>query len=518
MQARLRDPCRGSRRQQASPPNRPAYNRPRKRAAASGNIQRHNTPHRTIPANAPPLSLLTQRPTHAHTPDTPHHPRHSTTRTHPPRGAPRPAARPPHPVARTRPPRTPQKTQAQPPPAPECSRRELFPPADANPHNLTHCRTPAQPSPEGEGHNPVPPSPGAADQIRPPGRQVTTGPPQPAAPDLPSKDMPSILPAVAAAKAAAHKPARITAQPASTTSSSSSASSTSPTSSSDPPPRRPHPQGHSKSQAAAPRTGPPTPTQATQAPPQRTGKTPDPTSAPSHLRTEVLLNTGNMYLGTVLGDPGVYILSNRSREHTIPLHGVESLALGPPPPKHQHQHISGDKRTQAPDGGKKAHQRTPAHITVHPAGHLPKDFGTERHIVLEGQAHHIITAALYTLAADERHSDPTTIRAIPPPPQGPQDPVTPFHIDQLLSRRATPHLHPSRIELAIASWDTLDTPPQQPAIHILKADAQRWVLHWAHGVLMAAQAYTPDIDPEDPPRGWQQLLEATTLTGRDYAP
>ena len=65
--------------------------------------------------------------------------------------------------------------------------------------------------------------------------------------------------------------------------------------------------------------------------------------------------TGNMYLGTVPGDPGIYILPNRSREHAIPLHGVESLALGPPPPKHQHQHIPGDKRTQAPDGGKKAH-------------------------------------------------------------------------------------------------------------------------------------------------------------------
>ena len=107
---------------------------------------------------------------------------------------------------------------------------------------------------------------------------------------------------------------------------------------------------------------------------------------------------------------------------------------------------------------------------------------------------------------------------MPPPPQGPKDPVTPFHINQLLSRRATPHLHPSRIELAIASWDTLDTPSQQPAIHILKADAQWWVLHWAHGVFMAAQAYTPEIDPEDPPRGRQRLLQATTLTGREGAP
>ena len=228
--------------------------------------------------------------------------------------------------------------------------------------------------------------------------------------------------------------------------------------------------------------------------------------------------TGNMYLGTVPGDPGIYILPNRSREHAIRLHGVESLALGPPPPKHQHQHIPGDKRTQAPDGGKKAHQRALAHITVDPAAHLPKDFGTEHHIVLEGQAQHIITAALYTLPAHERHWDPTTIPAMPPPPQSPKDPVTPFHIDQLLSRKALPHLHPSRIPLAIASWDTLDTPPQQPAIHILKADAQWWVLHWAHGVSMAAQAYTPEIDPEDPPRGQQRLLQATTLTGREVAP
>ena len=99
------------------------------------------------------------------------------------------------------------------------------------------------------------------------------------------------------------------------------------------------------------------------------------------------------------------------------------------------------------------------------------------------------TSNLYTLATHECHWDPTTIPAMPPPPQGPKDPVTPFHIDQLLSRRATPHLHPSRIELTIASWDTLDTPPKQPAIHILKAEAQWWVLHWAHRVLMAAQAY-----------------------------
>ena len=211
--------------------------------------------------------------------------------------------------------------------------------------------------------------------------------------------------------------------------------------------------------------------------------------------------TGNMYLDTIPGDPGIYILPNRSREHAIPLHGVESLALEAPPPKHVHQYIPGDKRAQARDREKKTHQRALAHITVHPTAHLPKDFGTERHIVLEGQAHHIITAALYTLAAQEHHWDPPSISAMLPPPQGPSDPVTPFHIHQLLRRRATPNLHPSRIELAIASWDTLDTPPQEPAVHILKADAQWWVLHWAHGVLMAAQAYTPEIDAKEPPRG-----------------
>ena len=104
--------------------------------------------------------------------------------------------------------------------------------------------------------------------------------------------------------------------------------------------------------------------------------------------------TGNMYLGTVPGDLGRYILPYRSREHAIPLHGVESLALGPPRTYHQHQHILGDKQTQAPDWGKKAQQRALAHISVHPTAHLPKDFGTERHIVLEGQANHIVTAAL----------------------------------------------------------------------------------------------------------------------------
>ena len=107
---------------------------------------------------------------------------------------------------------------------------------------------------------------------------------------------------------------------------------------------------------------------------------------------------------------------------------------------------------------------------------------------------------------------------MPPPPQSPKDSVTAFHIDQLLGRRATPHLNPSGRELAIASWDTLDTPPQQLAIHILKADAQCWVLHWARGVLIAAQAYSPEVDPEDPPRGWQRFLQAMNLTGRNGAP
>ena len=119
-----------------------------------------------------------------------------------------------------------------------------------------------------------------------------------------------------------------------------------------------------------------------------------PCTSPLRQRLPAPTNTGNMYLGTVPGDPGIYILPYGSREHAIPSHGVDSLALGRSPPNHQHEHILGDKRTQAPDGGKKAHQRALAHITVHPTAHLPKDLGTERHIVLEGQAHHIITTAL----------------------------------------------------------------------------------------------------------------------------
>ena len=92
-----------------------------------------------------------------------------------------------------------------------------------------------------------------------------------------------------------------------------------------------------------------------------------------------------------------------------------------------------------------------AHITVHLTAHLPKDFGTERHIVHEGQAKHIIIATLYTLTAHEHHPDPTAIPAKTPPPQGPKDPVTPFHIDHLLQSRAPPHLGPSRRGIAVAS-------------------------------------------------------------------
>ena len=104
--------------------------------------------------------------------------------------------------------------------------------------------------------------------------------------------MPSILPAVAAAEAAANKPAtaRITAQPASTTSSASSASSTSSTSFSDPPLRAALiDKATAKAKAAAARTNSQTPAQATQAPQERTWKTHDPAPAPSHLQTEVLL-------------------------------------------------------------------------------------------------------------------------------------------------------------------------------------------------------------------------------------
>ena len=57
------------------------------------------------------------------------------------------------------------------------------------------------------------------------------------------------------------------------------------------------------------------------------------------------------------------------------------------------------------------------------------------------------------------------------------------------------------MDVTVAPWDTLEARPQRPAIRILKTDAQRWVLHWAPGVLMAAKAYTPGEDPEDASRG-----------------
>ena len=101
--------------------------------------------------------------------------------SHPPQRDPRPTAHPPRAVTRTRPPHTPPEPQAQTPKAPEGSPRELFPPADTTPHTLTHSSTPAQPSPEGRDRSPAPPSPSAADRIGPLGRQVTAGPPQPAA-------------------------------------------------------------------------------------------------------------------------------------------------------------------------------------------------------------------------------------------------------------------------------------------------------------------------------------------------
>ena len=63
--------------------------------------------------------------------------------------------------------------------------------------------------------------------------------------------------------------------------------------------------------------------------------------------------TGNMYLGTVPGDPGIYILPNRLREHAVPPHGVGSLALGPPPPKDQQQHIPVTNKRRRQTGKKK---------------------------------------------------------------------------------------------------------------------------------------------------------------------
>ena len=53
---------------------------------------------------------------------------------------------------------------------------------------------------------------------------------------------------------------------------------------------------------------------------------------------------------------------------------------------------------------------------------------------------------------------------------------------------------------------------------MLKADAQWWVFRWAHGVLIAAQAYTFEVDPEDAPRVRGLLLQAAGLTGREGAP
>ena len=53
--------------------------------------------------------------------------------------------------------------------------------------------------------------------------------------------------------------------------------------------------------------------------------------------------SGSMYLDTVPGDPGIYILPIWSREHAVSLHRVESLTLGLPPPRHHHQHIPGNK-------------------------------------------------------------------------------------------------------------------------------------------------------------------------------
>ena len=77
--------------------------------------------------------------------------------------------------------------------------------------------------------------------------------------------------------------------------------------------------------------------------------------------------------------------------------------------------------------GKKAHQRALTQTTVHPTANLPTDFGMERHIVLEGKAKHIITAALYGLAAHEHHWDPTAISAMPlsttARPQRPRQPL-----------------------------------------------------------------------------------------------
>ena len=222
-----------------------------------------------MPATDPPDGHPSAPPTL----DNPHRPT---------KGSPTPHSTPIPPSDPHTPPAHTPENPGPPPPRPlKCSPRELFPPADANPHSLKHCRTPAQPSLEGEDHSPVPPT--AAGQIGTPGRQVTAGPPQPPTPNLQPEDMPSILPAVAAAEAAAHKthdrPHHSASRvPKITTFSSSSASSMSSTSYSDTPlPADLIHKATEKAKAAAARqtTGdPPTPKQATQAPRQHTGKPP----------------------------------------------------------------------------------------------------------------------------------------------------------------------------------------------------------------------------------------------------
>ena len=123
---------------------------------------------------------------------------------------------------------------------------------------------------------------------------------------------------------------------------------------------------------------------------------------------------------------------------------------------HHHQHIPGDKWSQTANGGRTAHQRALAHITVRPTAHLPQDFRTERQIVLEGQAQHTITAA----PLPRMNATATTLpsQRCQKTPHGPNNPVSRIHIDSLLHCMATTHLWPPGMEIAVAPSDAIDAP------------------------------------------------------------
>ena len=58
--------------------------------------------------------------------------------------------------------------------------------------------------------------------------------------------------------------------------------------------------------------------------------------------------------------------------------------------------------------------------------------------------------------------------------QGLEDPVTPIRIDQALRRTAMPHLQLSRMEVAVALWDTFDAPPNDQPSTSSKRTVNGW--------------------------------------------